>query len=253
MKPFNGRWLKRTLAIAGSAAIILVGIVLLMVSLQHHFGSDFFDTSHTNIYFVLLFVGIILAGVFLLLRLNKEPDCSEVNFPDMRVNVLCLMGALLGFFCMVELHWASGSYTVPYPGRLIYIMADWSLHPPIESFETGEVYSWLFVVGTVLAFFSPLAGYLQLSGIMVFSLDLFDTVNGPAGTGHWNAAGLVVAIVAASMVLASLAFPYGVGYKGKPIDLPGRVLTVSSPAFAEKITRWRHHKSRYLRSTDSHQ
>lgn len=234
MKSLNRRWLKRTLAIAGSAAIILVGMVLTMISLQHHFGSDSLDTSHTNIYIVLLFVGIILAGVFLLLRLNKEPDCSEANFPGMRVNVLCLMGAVLGFFCMYELTWASGSYGIVDPlGR--GIEADWAIWPPIDYFSTGEMYSWFFVVGTVLAFFTPLAGLLQLCGITIFAFRLNDILSGPAGAGTWGASGLVVAIVATSMILASFAFPYGVGYKGRPVDLPGRILTISSCEFIEKI------------------
>ena len=252
MRSLNRRWLKRTLAIAGSAAIILVGIVLTMISLQHHFGSDSLDTSHTNLYIVLLFVGTIFAGAFLLVRFNKEPDSSEARFPGMRVNVLCLMGAVLGFFCMIGLHWASGSFGIVDPlGR--GIEADWVIWPPIDYFSTGEMYSLFFVVGTVLAFFTPLAGLLQLCGITIFAIDLYDIVNGHAGAGTWGAAGFVLAIVAVSIVLVSLAFPYGVGYIGRPIDLPGRILTISSSGFAGKIRRWRRHESPYLQSTDSHQ
>jgi hypothetical protein len=251
MNSFNGRWLKRTLAIAGTAAIILVGTVLLIISLQHHFGSDFFDTSHTSFPIALLFLCIIVAGVFLLVRFNKETGSAESRFPGVRVNVLCLMGATLGFFCMYELTWASGGYGIVDPlGR--GIEADWAIWPPIEYFSTGELYSWFFVVGVVLAFFTPLAGFLQLSGITVFAIDLYDIVNGPAGTGTWGASGFVLAIVAASIVLVSLAFPYGVGYEGRPIASTGRILTVSSSEFAEKIRRWRQHTTRHPRSTDSH-
>jgi hypothetical protein len=250
MTPFNGRWLKRTMAITGSTAIILVGAVLLKISVSHQIGSDFSDTSHTNTYITLLFVGIILVGVFLLLRLNKEPDSSEVNFPGMRVNVLCLMGAVLGFFCMYVLTWASGSYGLP--GDSL-VGVDWAIWPPWDSFSTGEIYSWLFVAGTVLAFFTPLAGLLQLCGITVFALDLYDFLNGPAGTGTWVASGFVLAIVSTAIVLGSLAFPYGVGYRGKPIDLAGRILTVSSSEFTEKINRWRHRESLRLKSIDSRQ
>ncbi|MCJ7488797.1 MAG: hypothetical protein MUO87_01430, partial [Thermoplasmata archaeon] len=149
-----------------------------------------------------------------------------------------------------ELTWASGSYGV---SHLHLIEVDWAIWSPIDYFSTGEIYSWFFVVGTVLAFFTPLAGLLQLSGITIFALDLYDLVNGPAGTGTWGASGFVVAVVATSMVLASLAFPCGVGYKGRPVDLLGRILTVSSSDFAEKIRRWRHHKTRHPTSNDSHQ
>jgi hypothetical protein len=247
MNSFNGRWLKRTLAIAGTAAIILAGTVLLIISLQHNIGSDFSDTSHINIYITLLFVGIILAGVFLLLRLNKEPNSSEANFPGMRVNVLCLMGAVLGFSCLYVWTWASGSY-----GVYDMVEVDWAW-PPWDFISTGETYSWLFVAGTVLAFFTPLAGLLQLCGITVFALDLYDFLNGPAGNGTWVASGLVLAMVATTVVLTSFAFPYGVGYRGRPIDLVGRILTVSSSEFAEKIRRWRHRESLSVKSIDSRQ
>lgn len=247
MKPQTKRWLKRTTAIIGASAITLVGIVLTWISLQHHLGSEILETRHTNFYFVLLFIGVVITGVFLLIRLNTEPEPSEARFSGARVNVLCLMGAVLGFFCMYELTWASGSYGV------LNMEVDWAVWPPMEYFATREVYSWFFVVGTVLAFFTPVAGCLQLCGVTVFAFDLYDTLNGPAGTGVWGASGFVVAMAATSIVLISLAHPYGVGYRGRPIDLPGRILTVSSPAFAEKITRWRHHRTRHLRSTDSHQ
>lgn len=251
MKPQTRRWLKRTTAIIGASAITLVGIVLTWISLQHHLGSEILETRHTNFYFVLLFIGVVITGVFLLIRLNTEPESSEARFPGARVNVLCLMGAALGFFCMIGLHWASGSYgIVDSLGRGIEV--DWAIRPPMDYFSTGEMHSWFFVVGTVLAFFTPIAGLLQLCGITIFAIDLYDIVNGSAGTGTWGAAGFVLAIVAASIVLVSLAFPYGVGYKGRPIDLPGRVFTVSSSEFAEKIRRWRQHTTRHPRSTDSH-
>jgi hypothetical protein len=252
MKPQTRRWLKRTTAIIGASAITLVGIALTWISLQHHLGSEILETRHTNFYFVLLFIGVVITGVFLLIRLNTEPEPSEARFPSARVNVLCLMGAVLGFFCMYELIWASGSHG--YSGDPFWpIEVDWAIWPPIDYFSNGEIYSWFFVVGTVLAFFTPIAGLLQLCGITIFAIDLYDIVNGPAGTGTWGASGFVLAIVSASIVLVSLAFPYGVGYKGRPIDLPGRILTISSSEFAEKIRRWRHHESLYLESTDSRQ
>ncbi|MCJ7489139.1 MAG: hypothetical protein MUO87_03190 [Thermoplasmata archaeon] len=251
MKLLTGRWLKRTIALVLASTIILIGIVLTIEILE--IGSDFLEEKNTPYILLIVAIGAITAGTLLLVKFNVEPDPSKGGSSSIRVNVLCLMGAFLGFFCMLEWGWASGGYSVPYPDRIIYMQIDWAFRPPIEYFASGEVYSWLFVVGTVLAFFTPLAGYLQLCGVTVFAFDLHDTLNGPAGSGSWDASGFVVAIVATSIVLMSLAFPYGVGYKGRLIDLPGRILTVSSPAFAEKITRWRHHRIRHLRSTDSHQ
>lgn len=228
----NQRFL-RIVSVITAATLVLGGIVWFLLNI--HIGGESGVWAVEFYYPGLLGIVAIVAGVLIFRQLNVEPQVNNGPFRTVRVNVLCLMGAILGVFCIFEWGWASGGYGIG------MIQVDWHYWPPIEGFATGEVFCYLFVLGTILAFVTPAAGFLQLSGVTIFAFRLHDILNGAAGSGEWGITGYVAAIVTTSIVVASLPFPYGIGYKNKSVDILGRLLTISSLTWAERIAAWRRH------------
>ena len=81
----------------------------------------------------------------------------------------------------------------------------------------------LLLIGAVVVFITPVGGILQVIGVPIF-LSVFATNSDgklPSGVGPY------LALVGAVIVLASLVYPVGLGYRQKPIGVLGRLLTVS--------------------------
>lgn len=154
-----------------------------------------------------------------------------------RINVLCVVGAMVGLSCLLTT-WALVTETPPgWPtsahSKSIEIVPDaWSPidtlaaagDPLSTAYGSSELvaFSILFVLGTALAFLTPLGGAPQLVGVLGFY-----TVSSEHLFVSEFTAGLVVATAAALIVLASLWFPLGVGYERGPVSLKSRLLTVT--------------------------
>ncbi len=121
----------------------------------------------------------------------------------MKVNALCLAGAGLGLISLF-LPWWSGS------SQEYSLVQDVLLRP--EVYSSGFLLSaTLFVVGTGIAFLSPMGGLVQLPGALGF-LALF---NQEIGTGRGSESfefGVYIGLVGAIVTMVSLLVPIGVGY-----------------------------------------
>ena len=154
-----------------------------------------------------------------------------------RINVLCIVGAMVGVTCLLTT-WALVTETPPgWPDTVKSKTMEiepsgWTpidalaatIDPLSNAYGNGELlaFSALFMIGTALAFLTPLGGAAQLAGVLGFY---------SASSEHLFvsefAAGMAVASAAALIVLVSLAWPLGVGYEDRPLGLRARLLTVS--------------------------
>ena len=121
-----------------------------------------------------------------------------------RLNYLCLLGAILGIVAIFT-QWfhnfgAFGS-DLDRPSRLfIPWSSDWY-----------HIFSILIIGGTGIAFFSPLGGFIQLSGIILFTTKLADLMLnwGKLEGGFWPAMGPSLALFASVVIIASFFRPEG--------------------------------------------
>jgi len=154
-----------------------------------------------------------------------------------RINVLCIVGAMVGVSCLLTT-WAlvtetppgwptnthsKGAGVEPLSWSLVDALAS-TLDPFSNAYGDAEIvaFSALFIIGTALAFITPLGGAPQLAGVLGF----YSSSAGNLFVSEF-AAGFAIAALAAVIVLASIAIPLGVGYDARPLSLRARLLTVS--------------------------
>jgi hypothetical protein len=158
--------------------------------------------------------------------LYQYPPPAYVHKPPYkaRINVLCLVGATLAVLSLF-LPWAlmqddlSGDKTEV--GAFEFDETFMGIHLFPDNFRYSVT---LFVIGTAIAFFSPLGGILQLIGGIGFTLTSATSQFEHSELIFWL--GPAVAIIASVMVLSSLAMPLGMGYEDRR-DVVGRLLTLS--------------------------
>lgn len=149
-----------------------------------------------------------------------------------RVNVLCLIGALLAVVS-VFLVWVKA--------RLIFWGVELNLidllNTAAES-SSGDgtqvlIACILILVGTLLAILSPLGAILQLIGIPLFLEWFLSESEGrlPSGAGPY------VAIAAAVIILVATAKPIGLGYGYESPGIRGRLLNFSRKPPVATITQ----------------
>jgi len=134
-----------------------------------------------------------------------------------RVNVLCLVGALLAVAAIFSTWITLGFMFWTKEMNLIDVFNQ------VESSSDFWLPAVLFLVGTIVAFVSPLGGVMQVIGVPLFISAFGSNADGklPSGIGPY------LGFAAAIIVLASLAYPVGLGYRAKPAGILGRVLTIS--------------------------
>jgi len=141
---------------------------------------------------------------------------------DLRVNLVCLVGAVLGAFS-VTLEWLTqhidrGRYEAP-------LTLHFDLMGMIGSGLTDEflvIASGLFLAGTLIAFISPTGGFLQLGGLVLFFGKVVPALVSDSNIGL----GAIFGIVSAILVLYSLSNPVGVGISQAHAGSRGNFLTV---------------------------
>lgn len=170
-----------------------------------------------------------------------------------RVNVLCLAGGLLGILCLA----------VP---LMTVTMTNWVLaYPPAieygsqqsQEYMTSAVFLGnhvrltmesldlvlapvLFLLGTLIAFVTPLGGALMATGMVDYSLVVgtgtfqraFEGPETSFASVHWEAA-FYIGILAAVVVLVSIIMPLGPGYSGVNNPWPFKGLPVK-----ERLLVW---------------
>ena len=149
-------------------------------------------------------------GEIKVVRSPSQPSSSGGSNCVRTVNVLCIVGAIVGLVAILTpwLWTRAGELLIfdPLLGILEHV-------PGLkEEYLVGGV---LFIVGTLAAFLSTAAGFIQLTGLAVFFLGdmerLEDYARWEFGYDGGLSIGFFLGILSASIVLASLARPTGVG------------------------------------------
>lgn len=129
----------------------------------------------------------------------------------MKVNLLCVAGAALGLASLF-LPWWQGSEL----GLGMMIDKEYMLVEDVlfDSTEYGSLFviaCTMYVIGTFLAFWSPLGGLVQLPGAIGF-FAMFGTEIGVHRGEDTIALGAYLGLASAAVVLMSLVAPVGIGY-----------------------------------------
>lgn len=152
-------------------------------------------------------------------RRNPEEGKRRIR----AVNVLCLCGAVIGIasvFCTWSFLVSSGE-----------IIASESLVERLDPFSSNLWFagSAIFLVGTVVALFTTLSGFVQFAGIVVYVAAIRDRTaeleGVPASDFSFGIGlGLMMGVVSASAVLFSVFLPAGPGLRTAPATLLDRLL-----------------------------
>lgn len=139
------------------------------------------------------------------------------------INVLCLVGAAIGILALfVPWYYVTGGANRSYENPL----APGELEVGVLPHCWSVVFSILVVGGGAASVVTPLGGFMQASGVLLF-LYRFS----PTGGFFFPEARLIpyigpaLAILSISFVLASLVWPLGLGY-ADPFSLRSRLVTV---------------------------
>lgn len=134
-----------------------------------------------------------------------------------RLNILCLVGAIVGVAAIFST-WISLGFL--FWSREMNLI---DVYNHVESSSDFWLPAVLFLAGTLVAFVTSLGGIMQIIGVPLFMSAFVSHADGrlPSGIGPY------LGLVAAIIVLASLAHPVGVGYGAKSKGILGRVLTIS--------------------------
>jgi len=158
-------------------------------------------------------------------RVQKVPVPTKQPY-QLRINVLCLVGAFLAVICLF-LPWAVAHEKIgsdkAYLGAFDFNKSFLGIHLFPDNFRNAVT---LFLIGTVVAFFCPVGGILQLLGSLAFLLTTVTTTSETIDLTYWI--GAIIAPVSSVLVLGSLIYPLGVGYEAGKRDAISRLLSVSA-------------------------
>lgn len=132
----------------------------------------------------------------------------------MKVNILCLTGAALGVVSLLFPWWQGVEYGLGIAIDTNYMLVQDVL---LESTDYGSMFlvaCTLFVVGTLLAFWSPLGGLVQVLGALGF-FALFSSEIGVRRGEDTIAFGAYIGVTSMVIVVVSLLVPMGIGYSVK--------------------------------------
>lgn len=146
---------------------------------------------------------------------------------QMRINMLCLIGAVIAVLSL-SMPWVV--IQTDESNDLTYIGA-FELDDPITGIrslpETLHYSLTIFMIGTVIAFFTPLGGIPQLMGSLGVFLTTITTKLEDGQMGVYLGAG--AAVIGSVCVIMSLLAPLGIGYYvGHRWGISGRLLTWSA-------------------------
>jgi hypothetical protein len=166
---------------------------------------------------------------FSITSIGEERHYNEGNGMRVRLNLLCLVGAGIGIASLFAT-WVGTYYRImSIPGSLIvnypisYNVLDVvGLGPGEHSWHEFWLPCLIYLIGTLAALATPLAGVVQAFGVSTFFLALRDQY----GDFEPRTIGPCLAVVSVIVVLASLIRPVGWGYRAGQVDLVRRLLSI---------------------------
>lgn len=142
----------------------------------------------------------------------------------LRVNVLCLAGAVLAVLALF-LPWGimqtEGADTWTNAGAYDFGETNEGDHSYPSNFRYSVT---LFLIGTILAFLTPIGGVLQFTGSLGFMLTASTIALEGTDLKFWI--GATVGLSSSLMVLLSLAVSIGVGYETEKPNAMSRLFTI---------------------------
>lgn len=147
---------------------------------------------------------------------------------QLRLNISCIVGAsigLLSLFATWLLYYSPTEATPTAQHLQLYdLFGDRFGAVVSESISsTGfMIAGTLCLIGTVIAFVTPLGGLLQTTGAAGFVVVTSTYSDLKPGIG------VFIALIAGVVVIASLAYPIGLGYWSRKVGAKGRLLTIST-------------------------
>lgn len=169
---------------------------------------------------------------------EKQAELAESDTgPAWNVNLLCIVGASIGMVA-VFVAWINEPPSMPGPPSIrwepsiVYMVANHYLYYGISA---------AFLVGTAVAFASPLGGIVQSASLVAFAIGIVESGSDPWLDGidpqQTLRIGMYLGIVSCALVITSLFSPLGTGSlrpgKSRKIRLMERLLTIT-PSVVEK-------------------
>ena len=131
-----------------------------------------------------------------------------------RVNILALTGAIVGLVA-IFLAW----FNIWFLGTHNYNLLDIINRADDQSLLAG---CWIFLIGVLVCFLSPLGGVLEVAGVGIFiSWFMGEADKIPSQAGAY------VGIVSAVIALVSMVKPLGLGYADTDSGLTSRLFVFS--------------------------
>jgi len=151
---------------------------------------------------------------------------EEKDSSSMRINLLTITGAIIGVISLLAV-WCITRISVPAPliGEEANIGLNLILKPIQSSERIADILYMsgiLFFIGTIIAFFSPIGGFAQISGIFLLLIGT---------SSDWNAwyfdlkIGPIIGLISALIVLLSILFPITISRDMNRIGITARFLT----------------------------
>lgn len=196
-------------------------------ALGHYSGNP---TTSAGAYVGLASALVVTISFFLPIGIGyvrKKWSLGETSWPDrlltvctfsksakLRINLLCVSGALLGFVAMA-LPWILESERIG-AGVWQHYDLNWYFYADRGVDVVALV---VFLVGSAMAFLTPLGGLFQLAGVLSFATsrsgDIRTITAGEITQSLEWGVGLFFAVISSAIVIASLFVPIGIGYESK--------------------------------------
>jgi len=152
----------------------------------------------------------------------------------MKVNVLCLVGAALGLVSLFLPWWQGYEIAVATMVDKDYMLVEDVLFNSAQYGSLFVIACTLYVVGTFLAFGSPLGGLVQIPGILGF-FAMFGSEIGVHRGEDTIALGAYLGLASAAVVTVSLLVPLGIGYS---LKRKARIASLASAAKFITVNRY---------------
>jgi len=203
------------------ASLILMGVafsLFAIVILAMYLQEAVYDYSYYYLDAPALALILATAGIFLL-----YVGAHLQGRARLQMNMLCILGAIIGLLSVYET-WNYHASVCAARGmddqsrNLLEVIYD------MNSFPFPGI---LFVLGTIVTFYSPLGGIFQCIGVVSFGA-LYLAAHGTF-SDHWGGVGFgfILGIISTMVVLISLIRPMGIGLENDSFGLKGRLLTIS--------------------------
>jgi hypothetical protein len=134
-----------------------------------------------------------------------------------KINALGILGAIVGI-AAVFMIWVSASFFI--------WSANFNLIDLINHSHDATLINacWIFLIGAIVCFITPLGGLLELSGVAMFMMWFTSKANGdmPSNIGPY------LGLAAGMIALISIAMPLGPGMASGSVSMKSRLLVFSS-------------------------